>query len=130
MQTKGFIKIDNNNNIIDSYYGPFDEKNSNQFLKDGYIEVLDDSIILLDTINPLKYINNKIVINTEQKKINDEQNQLQELLLTLHSNLQNTDYIACKIAEGAITTEECKDILNLRAEWRKTINEIQNALNN
>ena len=72
MKAKGFIKIDNNNNIIDSYYGPFDEKNSNQFLKDGYIEVLDDSIILLDTVNPLKYINNKIVINTEQKKLNDE----------------------------------------------------------
>ena len=47
MKAKGFIKIDNNNNIIDSYYGPFDEKNSNQFLKDGYIEVLDDSIILI-----------------------------------------------------------------------------------
>ena len=42
--------------------------------------------------------------------------------------LQNTDYIALKIAEGASTTEEYTELLAKRAEWRVRINELEELL--
>lgn len=42
--------------------------------------------------------------------------------------LQNTDYIALKIAEGAATTEEYAETLAKRVEWRARINEIEELL--
>ena len=45
----------------------------------------------------------------------------------LKQKLADTDYIACKIAEGAATKEEYIDLLRQREAWRKEINQIQNA---
>ena len=42
--------------------------------------------------------------------------------------LQNTDYIALKIAEGVATTEEYTELLAKRAEWRVRINELEELL--
>ena len=40
----------------------------------------------------------------------------------LKTNLAETDYIACKIAEGVATKEEYADIIEQRQVWRKEIN--------
>lgn len=45
-------------------------------------------------------------------------------LAELHANLTSTDYIACKIAEGAATREDYADVLAQRAKWRARINEL------
>lgn len=43
--------------------------------------------------------------------------------------LQNTDYIALKIAEGVATKEEYAETLAKRAGWRAKINELAERLN-
>lgn len=50
----------------------------------------------------------------------------------LKQKLVDTDYIACKIAEGAATAEEYAEELKQRQEWREEINRlgaIQNGNN-
>lgn len=42
----------------------------------------------------------------------------------LKQKLTDTDYIACKIAEGAATVEEYAEELKQRQEWRSEINEL------
>ena len=46
-------------------------------------------------------------------------------IYTLLDRLAETDYIACKIAEGASTAEEYADMLVQRAAWRREINELR-----
>lgn len=43
----------------------------------------------------------------------------------LKQNLINTDYIACKIAEGSATREEYAGIIAQRQAWRDEINELE-----
>ena len=43
-------------------------------------------------------------------------------ILELKQKLEETDYIACKIAEGAATLEEYAEIRAQRETWRKEIN--------
>lgn len=45
-------------------------------------------------------------------------------LARLYRELTSTDYIACKIAEGAATREDYADVLAQRAKWRARINEL------
>lgn len=49
-------------------------------------------------------------------------------ITALKANLQETDYVAAKIAEGAATREECADILEQRATWRQEINQLEAEL--
>jgi hypothetical protein len=42
--------------------------------------------------------------------------------------LRDTDYIAVKFAEGAITAEEYQETKEKRAEWRETINLLESLL--
>ena len=53
-----------------------------------------------------------------------------EQIFNLKQNLLNTDYIACKIAEGVATKEEYKDILIQRQLWREEINKLTKEGNN
>lgn len=46
-------------------------------------------------------------------------------LMELRELLKNTDYIACKIAEGAATKEEYSEMLTNRQNWRKEINALE-----
>lgn len=46
----------------------------------------------------------------------------QERIRLIKKQLAETDYIACKIAEGAATKEEYAETLAMRAEWRAEIN--------
>ena len=45
-------------------------------------------------------------------------------ILDLKKKLADTDYIACKIAEGAATLEEYAEIRAQREAWRAQINEM------
>lgn len=45
-------------------------------------------------------------------------------ILDLKKKLADTDYIACKIAEGAATLEEYAEIRAQREAWRAQINEL------
>ena len=51
-------------------------------------------------------------------------------IFELKQNLLNTDYVACKIAEGAATKEEYKDILIQRQLWREEINKLTKESDN
>jgi hypothetical protein len=45
----------------------------------------------------------------------------------LKQKLSDTDYIACKIAEGAATVEEYAEELQQRQEWREEINRLERS---
>lgn len=46
----------------------------------------------------------------------------EDRIAVLKSKLAETDYIACKIAEGAATVEEYAEVIEQRQEWRNEIN--------
>ena len=48
----------------------------------------------------------------------------------LKNNLSNTDYIACKIAEGSATKEEYAELIQARQEWRDRINQLEEVIRN
>ena len=50
---------------------------------------------------------------------------IQKEISALKSNLQETDYVATKIAEGVSSKEDYADILTRRAEWRQEINDLE-----
>lgn len=43
----------------------------------------------------------------------------------LKQKLSDTDYIACKIAEGSATIEEYADMIQQRQAWREEINKLE-----
>lgn len=45
----------------------------------------------------------------------------------LKQKLSDTDYIACKIAEGAATAQEYADELKQRQIWREEINKMERS---
>lgn len=45
----------------------------------------------------------------------------------LKQKLTDTDYIACKIAEGAATIKEYANELQQRQEWREEINRLERS---
>ena len=51
-------------------------------------------------------------------------------IYTLEQQLAETDYIACKIAEGSATAEEYADIIADRQRWREEINSLESELKN
>lgn len=54
-----------------------------------------------------------------------EQTPIEAIIYELKQNLADTDYIACKIAEGSATVEEYAGIINQRQLWREEINELE-----
>ena len=46
-------------------------------------------------------------------------------LMELRDLLKNTDYIACKIAEGSATKEEYAEVIEQRQAWRREVNELE-----
>lgn len=55
--------------------------------------------------------------------------EIEQMIFDLKKNLADTDYIACKIAEGAATVEEYAEMLAQRSSWRARINELQASIN-
>lgn len=68
------------------------------------------------------FVNGKIkeIEIPEEQYIIPVEMQIQEL----KQKLSETDYIACKIAEGVATTEEYADIIQQRQAWREEINRL------
>ena len=58
----------------------------------------------------------------EMTYISDE-----EKIQELKQKLAETDYIACKIAEGAATAEEYSEELKQRQIWREEINSLERS---
>jgi hypothetical protein len=63
----------------------------------------------------------------------NEQEYMKQLILErqiedLRTNLLNTDYIACKIAEGSATVEEYADVIEQRRVWRDEINKLEEMI--
>lgn len=49
----------------------------------------------------------------------------EEHIAELKQKLADTDYIACKIAEGVATKEEYAEVIEQRRAWRKEINTLE-----
>ena len=78
-----------------------------------------------------KLVDGKPELRTEEDKA-PELTRLRatEEIMILKANLERTDYIAAKIAEGAATREEYSEQLAQRADWRTRINELENIQTN
>ena len=125
---KYFIKV-KDTKVVECLSGAFDN-DVEEFTKKGYIEIGEENLKYFGSFEPLKYINGVIQIDTEEKARIDKDNALGLEISALQNNLANTDYVVIKIAEGVATAEEYADKHKNRAEWRKRINEIEEALNN
>ncbi len=78
-----------------------------------------------------KYINGRIIeitskelaeVQAERETYENSDEYKQERIAELKQMLADTDYIACKIAEGVALREEYSDELAQRQSWRKEIN--------
>ena len=49
----------------------------------------------------------------------------EERIAELKTKLAETDYIACKIAEGVATKEEYAEVIEQRQIWREEINKLE-----
>lgn len=68
-------------------------------------------------------------INQEKEYLNSVAYK-EEKIRVLKEKLQNTDYIACKLAEGTATKEEYANELLKRQEWRDEINKFEKEIEN
>lgn len=96
----------------------------------GLIEVSDEYKDMLRMGYPLLYDNGEITIDKEVMDARNEEDAIRIEMDNLRSQLSATDYVVIKIAEGVAAEKDYADILKDRAEWRKRINEIEEALNN
>ena len=122
-----FIKV-NDDKITDSTMGPFSDTQVEDLLSDGYIEISEEKYSLFNPYIPQKYIDNNIITDEEQLNKNLRKIELEKQYGIIYEQLQNTDYVVIKIAEGVATTEEYQGIINNRTEWRKQINELQKEI--
>lgn len=65
---------------------------------------------------------NTIARLEEEFRKSDEHKQIQ--IAELKKKLADTDYIACKIAEGVATADEYAEMIAQRQAWRNEINEL------
>lgn len=61
-------------------------------------------------------------INSQPEPTEDKESKI----AALKKKLTDTDYIACKIAEGAATREEYAEMIAQRQAWRDEINRLEN----
>jgi hypothetical protein len=72
------------------------------------------------------YVNGKVI---DVDFVEPEKDPIFEIQ-QLKQKLADTDYIACKIAEGSATAEEYADIIADRQKWREEINAYESELKN
>ena len=75
------------------------------------------------------FIAGKGIVRLSQQEYEDLNVEIEQMIFDLKKNLADTDYIACKIAEGAATSEEYAEMLAQRSSWRARINELQASIN-
>lgn len=67
----------------------------------------------------------KACINGIIREVAELDQDVQSKMQQLKNNLAETDYIACKIAEGVATKAEYADIIVKRQLWRNEINALE-----
>ena len=94
-----------------------------------YVGEIDDAIniIEIDDGTPVITEINFTKQDTEILEIITKEEYKKEIVI-LKQKLLDTDYIACKIAEGAATKEEYAFELEERRDWRARINELEQLL--
>lgn len=90
---------------------------------------LNASEMNLDYLNCYKLVGDEIIFDEEKYTSLVDTKAKEQKIMMLKKELESTDYIACKIAEGAATKEEYKDELSHRQELRDKINRLQEELN-
>lgn len=90
----------------------------------------EDLTYFFDNCNFYKFENNTIVYDELRKTAIENINALQSERFMLIQELQKTDYVTIKIAEGISTREEYEEALAQRQEARDRINEIDAELLN
>lgn len=111
------IEVDSNNSVIGF--------NSGDGYTQGYIdydgEIPED---FFENFLNYKYVDGKLVFDSGLVS----KNEARELIAECKYNLQQTDYVAIKIAEGVATPNDYADILEQRRNWRAQINELEGTL--
>jgi len=69
-----------------------------------------------------------LVYDENKKEESQKKTTVLEQIFELKKLLQETDYIACKIAEGVASITEYEKEIELRKQWRKGINELEAQL--
>ena len=73
----------------------------------------------------MKIYDNGIYRDMTEEEISQLKPTKEIQIAELKQKLADTDYVACKIAEGAATKEEYIDILTQRELWRMEINNLE-----
>ena len=116
------------------YFGTTDGADYGFYLeKDGltsYVEVSDEEwqSLIQEANDSQKAINADSDGNPVLEDFADElteKEQAENEIAELKAYLEQTDYIACKIAEGAAAAEEYSEQLTKRSEARARINELK-----
>lgn len=84
---------------------------------------------LLYKIQTKDIIGDENSVRLGEQEYEDLNVEIEQMIFDLKKNLADTDYIACKIAEGAATAEEYAEMLAQRSSWRARINELQASIN-
>ena len=79
---------------------------------------------LRDNFGLLRIINGHVVMGLTEEEKRDKKLAASYEISLLKSKLSETDYVACKIAEGDATPEEYADVLANRRNWRKRVDEL------
>lgn len=95
------------------------------FSKDDIVKKLTDEEFH-NLGGQVRFIDNQLVFG-ETEKEKKAKAAMQEIV-QLKAQLAETDYISVKISEGAATKNEYKKELELRAQWRARINELEKYL--
>ena len=139
---KHYILVDASNRVIDGYSDAFraptedaiciNEQGGYQFrlIIDG--KPTEENPPLFDGFSmiPLyKYEDGEVKHRTEEelaadREVWEAEQTRQARLAELRQNLRDTDYIACKIAEGAAKKSDYAEVIAQRQAWRDEINEL------
>lgn len=100
----------------------------NRILSTTFEEYASDTDILVESlpegdVSDYLYVDNEFIFSEAPWK---NATRIREEVNELKAKLKETDYIACKIAEGSATREEYAVMLQQRQEWRNRINELEN----
>lgn len=95
-------------------------------MKQHYYYLIYDAVgkPLRREITTYQYLDDRMHRRVTREEYDAFDPEKERMILDLKRKLADTDYIACKIAEGAATLEEYAEIRAQREEWRTQINEL------
>lgn len=96
--------------------------------EDGWVEVSEYPDDFIDNPYEWGYADGQFFYDTEKVEEEERTSEIYRRIAEAQQNLDSTDYIIIKIAEGVATAEEYADIILQRAEWRKEINRLRGQL--